>query len=132
MNQDGRDELAVSMADFAAGESKVFIMNFHPNGTVFTYRELILKNPQGQIYTPPINTAFGYSITTMGDINGDGVVDIAVGAPQHSDPAGVSRGGAVYVCIMNDTLEVFDYRLITDVSPDNAADTYMVVSLCIM
>jgi hypothetical protein len=120
MNNDGKDELAVGMADFAAGESKVFIMNFRTNGTVYTYRELILRNPQGVIYTPLINTDFGYSISTVGDVNGDGVVDIAIGAPKHTDPKGVRLGGAVYICIMNDTLEVFDFTIITDVSPEES------------
>lgn len=120
MNNDGRDDLAVGMADFAAGASRVYIMSFNPNGTVFNYTELILKNPAGEVFTPPINSDFGYSISLIGDNNGDGVMDLAVGSPKYTDPSGVIEGGAVFVCIMNDTLEVFDFYLITNVSPDDA------------
>lgn len=109
------------MADFAAGESKVFLLSFHSNGTVYNYTQLQLKTPRGVIYTPPINTNFGYSVSTIGDVNGDGVVDIAVGAPGYTDPMSSVRGaGGIFLCIMNSTLEVFDYHILTDVSPTDS------------
>jgi hypothetical protein len=129
INKDGRDELAVGMADFAAGESRVFLMSFNANGTVYNYTRLQLKNPQGVLYYPPINADFGYSVSTVGDINGDGVVDIAIGAPRYTDPMSTVQGaGGVFLCIMNDTLEVFDYHILTDISPTSSPGYDVVVS----
>ena len=42
---------------------------------------------------------FGSSMAFIGDLNGDGVVDLAVGAPYDDD--GGSNRGAVYVLFMN-------------------------------
>jgi hypothetical protein len=50
---------------------------------------------------PPITwdediDSFGYAVTGLGDINADGLADIAVGAPSHDTDAGASAG-AIYV-----------------------------------
>jgi hypothetical protein len=45
------------------------------------------------------NDNFGRSVTTIGDIDGDGIEDIAVGAPL--DDTGGTNRGAVYVHLMN-------------------------------
>jgi len=42
---------------------------------------------------------FGSSVTSLGDLDGDGVADLAVGAP--SDDTGGSSRGAVHVLLMN-------------------------------
>ncbi len=42
---------------------------------------------------------FGYSIANMGDLDGDGVEDIVVGAPL--DDAGGTNKGAVHILFMN-------------------------------
>ena len=46
------------------------------------------------ITSPPESGAFGYALTTLGDIDGDGQEDIAVGAPQLHDK---SRSGRVFI-----------------------------------
>ncbi len=43
---------------------------------------------------------FGASVAALGDLDGDGVADLAVGAP--SDDDGVLRGGAVWILFLND------------------------------
>jgi hypothetical protein len=58
-------------------------------------------------------SGFGWSIAKIGDINGDGYSDIAIGAPLYTDSHGSSQGGAVYVVFMNGT-KVLNYVMLTD------------------
>ena len=46
-----------------------------------------------------ISDLFGSSMASIGDLNGDGVPDLAVGA--YYDDDGGNRRGAVYVLLMN-------------------------------
>ena len=45
------------------------------------------------------NDEFGHSVTSVGDLDGDGVVDLAVGV--RSDADGGSRTGAVWILFLN-------------------------------
>ena len=71
---DGRPELAIalgsSLSDYPLGEAVVFSVN--TNGEM------------SQLYsvTGPIEENFAQAIAPFGDIDGDGVVDFAVGSPQ--------------------------------------------------
>lgn len=51
----------------------------------------------GAIYNPgpPVNDLFGYSVSGVGDVNGDGKGDFIVGAPQND--AGGSNAGRTYL-----------------------------------
>jgi len=55
---------------------------------------------------------FGQGITKIGDLDGDGVTDIAVGAQFDGD--GGSRRGAVYILFMNDNGTVKSHQKISD------------------
>jgi len=55
---------------------------------------------------------FGHSITSMGDVNGDGVQDIAVGVPLDDD--GGTNRGAVYILFMNRDGTVKSFQKISD------------------
>ncbi|NNE35121.1 MAG: T9SS type A sorting domain-containing protein [Rhodothermales bacterium] len=54
---------------------------------------------------------FGSSVTTLGDVDGDGVADLAVGA--EGDDAFVPDGGAVYLLFMNADGSVREHRKLT-------------------
>lgn len=54
---------------------------------------------------------FGSAIATIGDLQGDGVIDLAVGAPMDDD-AGTNRG-AVWVLFMDDDGEVDEVQKIS-------------------
>ena len=45
------------------------------------------------------NDFFGRSVANLGDLNGDGIVDLAVGA--HGDDAGGSSRGAAHILFLN-------------------------------
>lgn len=43
-----------------------------------------------KITAAPLESRFGFSITALGDINKDGYIDLAIGAPYEG-------GGAIYI-----------------------------------
>ncbi|MCA9062507.1 MAG: FG-GAP repeat protein, partial [Planctomycetaceae bacterium] len=99
LNNDGVPDLAVgSLVDAdqnAFGAVHILFMN--ANGTVAT----TVENSNGRHGNPTFSTAdgFGNSIAAVGDIDGDGIVDLAVGAP--NDDTGGTNRGAVYLLFMN-------------------------------
>ena len=56
--------------------------------------------------------SFGNSIVNIGDLNGDGVIDLAVGAFQDDD--GGSTRGAIYILFMNTDGTVDSTQKISD------------------
>jgi hypothetical protein len=57
---------------------------------------------------------FGYSLISPGDIDGDGINDLAVGAPDDDDGGADSDRGAVWVLFLNTDGTVKDYQKISD------------------
>ena len=100
LNGDGTSDIAVgAFGDDAEGDNSgaIHIMLLNSNGTVSDTIEINNNTANG----PDLNTSdeFGTSITNIGDLNGDGVSDIAVGAV--SDDAGGSSRGAIHIMFMN-------------------------------
>ena len=76
----------------------VHVLLMHANGTVKADQKI--SNGQGGLATPlAIGDMFGESVAGLGDVDGDGHVDMAVGA-SYDDEGGVDRG-AVHVLFMN-------------------------------
>lgn len=60
-----------------------------------------------------LESNFGASITVIGDVNSDGVDDLAVGAPLYNDTInGIT--GAVFILLMNVDGSILSYSQITD------------------
>ena len=97
LNNDGISDIAVGapFADSNKGVIHVMIMN--SNGTVSRIIEIKNNTTNGPVLTS--RDHFGYSIANIGDRNGDGTLDIVVGA--YGDNTGVSNAGAIYTIIMN-------------------------------
>ncbi len=92
VNGDGYSDVIVGAPNYSYG---VFIV-----GAAFVYH----GSPTGLIsipywvehpFYPHIDTYFGYSVSTAGDVNGDGYSDVIVGAKEYED--GQTREGAAFV-----------------------------------
>ena len=87
----------------AYGEDKlagvVYILFLQASATtpVLGWYKVRAKTPGFQFFLAP-NDAFGASVAGMGDVDGDGVPDLAVGAYMDKDV--VAGGGAVYILLL--------------------------------
>jgi PKD repeat protein len=96
LDGDGVTELGVGSYDDDGGESRgaVWILNLNTNGTVKSWSKI--SSTSGNLPGPlDNNDFFGHAVCALGDIDADGLGDIAVGAPLDDD-GGLNRG-AVYV-----------------------------------
>lgn len=100
LNNDGVSDIAVgaTRADGQAGAVYVQFMN--ADGTVAS-STTIGDNVGGGPDLAGRISRMGASLTNMGDLNGDGVNDLAVGAHYYGLTNAASRSGAVFVLMMN-------------------------------
>ncbi len=97
MNSDGvEDMVAGSLYDNTgsthAGAVSVHFMN--SNGSVKSTVEINSTTPNG-----PLSTSFEYSITSMGDLDNDGIVDIAMATPYVYSTG--NQVGQLTICFLN-------------------------------
>ncbi|MCB9232890.1 MAG: FG-GAP repeat protein [Bacteroidia bacterium] len=95
---DGKTDIAVGAVGDADGGSlagAIWLLYLNSNGTVKGWNK-ISATVGGMSSGPFSNSYFGYSIANLGDIDGDAVTDIAVGAINE-----LSQRGAMYTIRMN-------------------------------
>ena len=100
MDGDGVDDIAVgALKDDAGGADRgaVHIMYMNTNGSVDSTVEINDSTTNG----PDLANEdfFGFGVTNIGDLNNDGVNDLAVGA--YGDDEGGDGRGAVHIMYMN-------------------------------
>ena len=101
LNEDGITDIAVgAIRDNTGGLNRgaVYIHFMDSDGTVKKTHKIASGT---DIYGPDLSNEdyYGSSIANIGDINGDGITDIAVGAI--GDDTGGDNRGAVYIHLMN-------------------------------
>ncbi len=116
MNGDGLIEIGVGAeydGDGGYRNGAVWILSLNSNGTVNSYTKI--SDTQGGFSGGLGNyNVFGSDIELLGDLNGDGNQDIAVGARR--DPDGNSYRGALWILFLNADFSVNSYQKISDTS----------------
>ena len=100
-DQDGVIDLAVGASgqnDLATRTGAVYILHMNSNGTVKSHQK-ISATSGGFTYPLGPEDFMGNAVTAIGDIDGDTITDIAVGAYEDDD-GGLERG-AVYILMLN-------------------------------
>ena len=118
LNKDGINDIVVGAYDtdgddgYNVGAIHVLFMN--TDGSVSKTVEINQNTPNA----PALNKGdhFGSSITNTGDLNGDGISDIAVGA--HGDDSNI---GAIHILFMNTDGSVSQTVKINDNTPNGPA-----------
>lgn len=119
-NGDGIQDIAISSPDQQTDKNQqgaVFIVYLNRNGTAKAdFR--IAENYSGFIGNMlDYNDEFGCCIDTLGDLDGDGISDLAVGAGKDDDgPAGSYDRGAVYVLFLKADATVKSWQKISRLS----------------
>jgi hypothetical protein len=108
LNSDGINEIVVGNSG-GGGSSKgeIYILFFNQLGNVVNW-----KNIGSNSLPLNNNDRFGLSIASIGDLNKDGVNDIAVNIPS-SDDGGLDKG-AIVIIFLNDSGLVKNYQIISD------------------
>ncbi len=105
INGDGTPDIAVGARDdskIKAQQGAFYILLLNDDGAV--KRSVKIDSNTTNIPDMSIGDRFGSSIASVGDINGDGTPDIAVGADQ--DDSGGSNRGAVYIIFLDKTVVI--------------------------
>lgn len=108
VNADGYDDIIIGAPTDIAGSYGVAIVIFG-NTTMTTYSSLTLLDPA------PINDddLFGNSVSSAGDLNGDGYDDVIVGAPGHHING--TDGGAAFIFYGGSSMDAnYDLSLLSD------------------
>ena len=112
LDGDGVPDLAVS-GDYGSGDGAVWVLFLNANGTVKAQQKI--ANGVGG-FPGGIDHLdwFGAALAGIGDLDGDGVVDLAAGAPGDDD--GFYNAGAVWILFLRNNGTVKDSRKISATS----------------
>ena len=101
LNNDGTSDIAVGATGDDAASGAIHIMFMNSNGTVSDTIEINNTTANGPFLSN--GDSFGRSIANIGDLNNDGVTDIAVGASgdDGSSTGSFANRGVIHIMFMN-------------------------------
>ncbi len=113
LDGDGVGDLAVGASDDDGGTNRgaVWVLFLNTDGTVKSHQK-ISDTQGGFTGTLDDSDTFGITVAALGDLDGDGVGDLAVGA--NGDDDGGATRGAVWVLFLNTDGTVKSHRKISD------------------
>jgi len=99
LDGDGVDDLAVGTRAFGAN-SEIHVLLLNADGSVKTHTRI--ADGAGGLPMGSLTgfDQFGGSIISLGDLDGDGVTDLAVGSPEEANAPG-NGAGAVHILFLN-------------------------------
>ncbi|MCF7957568.1 MAG: integrin alpha [Phycisphaerae bacterium] len=112
LDGDGIADIAVGASTFNGNSTgAVWILFMNTDGTVKTHQKI--DNTSG-IFSGALDVGdrFGHAVASLGDLDGDGITDIAVGAD--SDDDGGTCRGAVWILFLNTNGTVKSYQKISN------------------
>lgn len=123
IDNDGASDIAVGSVEYQTntGMGSTAILFLNSNGTIKTLKAIdqgttnfsdTLLNYYDTL-NPFVNTLFGFSITNLGDINGDFNTDIAISAPYFGESQ-CNKCGAVGIFMLDSLGNIKDYQRISD------------------
>jgi hypothetical protein len=115
LNNDGNNDIAVSARrdpDGGSDRGAVYILFLNSDLTVSSYQKI--SDTQGG-FDGDLDGAdyFGGSVANIGDLNNDGIIDLAVGA--YRDDDGGENKGAIYILFMNEDGTVSEHQKISEI-----------------
>ncbi|MBO3099789.1 T9SS type B sorting domain-containing protein [Gelidibacter pelagius] len=116
MNGDGKIEIAVGAeydGDGGFHHGAVYILSLNTDGTVFSHQKISSLHG-GFNGVLGVWDVFGSAVESLGDLDGDGIQDIAVGA-RRDDDGGTERG-AIWILFLNHDFTVKSYQKISSTS----------------
>ncbi len=114
LDGDGNEDIAVGAYqddDGGADRGAVWILFLNDDGTVKSH-EKISSTVGGFTGSLDNGDIFGHDVSNLGDLDGDGVVDLAVSG-RHDDDGGTNRG-AVWILFLNADGTVKSHQKISD------------------
>lgn len=99
LDMDGVPDLAVA-APLYADQGRVWILFLAADGSVRA-QQAIAQGVGGFLGALNPQDRFGTALAPIGDLDGDGVLDLAIGADLDDDAGPFSDVGAVWICFLN-------------------------------